>query len=205
MTEPLSLTVNTAEFNRWLNGVAREQIPFASAKALTLTAKDAQAALKSAAAGAMTLRNQHTARGLRIRPADKRDGMGMKAEVGSKDWYMADQAGEREEVRSPQSAKYRYIPKKARPSKTARIPKRMTPAAIAGNPNAFWRHKPDGTALVLERTGRGGKSLRLLHVAVPKQRLNPAMSLADIVQATASRRIRRNFVLSMQQAIKSAR
>lgn len=203
---PISMTINTAEFNRWLNGVAREQVPFATAKALTMTAKDAQGDLRGAAGQSMTLRNQHTDRGLRISRAEKRDGMlGMKSEVGSIDWYAADQMDERSNIRQPQAARYRYIPVKARPNKARAIPKRLKPAALVNSPKTFWRPKPGGGALIYERIGRGGHKLRLLYVAVPRQRVEPAMSLADTVRATATRKLRRNFILSMGQAMRTVK
>lgn len=206
MADAISLNVNTAEFRRWLNAAARDQIPFAAARALTLTAKDAQADIKAKSRSELTLRNAHTERGIRIKPARKEHGLwGMKAEVGSIDWYMSDQAGERDDTRTPIKASYRYIPRGARKTKASRIPKRMTPAALASNPHVFWKPKRDGTSLVFQRVGRGRKKLKLLHVAVPRQNISPAFSLADTVRATAQRRIRRHFVQSMQRAIKSAR
>ena len=202
----ITMRTNSAEFTRWMNGVAREQVPFATAQALTMTAKDAQVDLRNKAAEDLTLRNAHTKRGIRIQRANKRDGLyRMNAQVGSIDWYFADQADEGESTRKPQQARYRYIPVKARKNKARRIPKRMTPAALASAKNVFWQDQDDGTALVYRRKGRGGSKLELLYVAVPIQKVKPAFSLADTVRGTAQRKMRRNFIRSMQKAIRTAR
>lgn len=200
----ITMKINTVEFNRWLNGVARQQIPFATAQALTMTAKDAQRDLKAEAGRTMTLRNAHTARGIRIKRAEKRDGFGaMNAQVGSIDWYVAGQADDASSVRTPQTSRYRYIPVKARPNQGRRIPKRFTPAALAQIGTAFWKHQANGTALVYQRTGKHG--LRLMYVAVPRQTIKPKLSLIHVVTMTANRTLRKNFIRSMQKAIKAAR
>lgn len=202
----ISISINTAEFNRWMNGVARQQVPFATAQALTQTAKDAQGDLKAEAGRMMTLRNAHTARGIRIKRADKRDGINaMNSQVGSIDWYVEGQSQDGDSTRTPRQSRYRYIPVKARTNKARSIPKRLKPSALAASPKVFWRHKSNGSALVYQRMGRKGNKLKLLYVAVPQQRIKPKLSLAKTVTLTAQRRLRRNFIKSMGKAIKSAR
>ena len=201
----ISVKVNTAEFNRWMNGVARDQVPFAMARALTRTAQDAQKDIKAELGSSFTLRNAHTARGIRITRAEKKDGFRMKSEVGSIDWYVKDQVDDRDSTRQPKAAKYRYIPKGARSGKKGRIPKRLKPAALTTLENVFWKPKADGTALVYQRMGKTGSRLKLLYVAVPKQRIRPGFSFASKVRQTANRTLRRNLIRSMQSAIKSAK
>src|SRR5687768_13555724 len=62
--------------------MAADQIPFASAQALTSLAFDAQRANKSELARVMTLRNRFSQGGIQVNRAEKADWPNQQAEVG---------------------------------------------------------------------------------------------------------------------------
>ena len=67
----IHIQVDTSDMERGLDAMARKQLPFAVAAALTATAKDAQAAVRAQMPARFTLRGPWVPKGIRIRPAKK--------------------------------------------------------------------------------------------------------------------------------------
>jgi len=80
----LGVKVDARVFLRAMKGAER-QTPYAQAKALTATAKDAQTVVRYRLDDDLTIRTHWIARGIRIRPATKTN---LSAEVGSVDYFM---------------------------------------------------------------------------------------------------------------------
>lgn len=86
----IQISVDLPRFNAWASAAIARQIPYATARALTMLAKGAQTEIRSTlgAPGRFRLRSTWTARGIRIVPADKRDYPAVQAIVGSVDEYL---------------------------------------------------------------------------------------------------------------------
>lgn len=82
MVADVSITTNARLLAAVLGDVAGEQIPFASARALTDVAFGTQRQEKSELARAMTLRNRFSQGGVQVNPAEKGDWPHIYAEVG---------------------------------------------------------------------------------------------------------------------------
>lgn len=185
------LTPDLKAFARDIERTTRSQLPFVMAKTLTDTAKDGQTGLRDDMAGKMTLRSSWASKGIRIAPARKSDGLKrMQAEVGSKDWFMADQLGEANTIRQPKTSKYRYIPKAARPTKASKIPKRLRPGAVLSGKYAFVTRSKNGGISVFKRTIKG---LTLMYQGIKAQTIKPKVSLRLSVQQSTRAKLVSNF------------
>lgn len=201
-------------FNRWLNTQAQKQVPFATAKSLTNLAKIAQTSLRGDIQRGMTLRRPWTLKGIQVKAAQKRDGLnGMYAEVGSKDWYMADQLDDKSSTRKAPSGKKQFLPYAARRGgKAAQIPKGLRPAAITqsaksgsgGQDGKYFFKKGRGGRSMVYQNLKGGK-LRLLYTVGDVQNIKPKIQLSDSVRNAISSKVEREFIRQMQAAIRSAK
>lgn len=200
---PASIRFKPANFVRSLSHIVESQMPYAAALALTRTAKDGQASVLSALPTKFTLRTSWTAKGIRVTPARKADGLdGMAAHVGSKDWFMADQMGTEANTRKPRG-KYRLIPKRARPSKTSLIPKRLQPKQVfADKRTVVTKSKFGGIAVF---TQRGKHGLSLLYAGRTTQVVKPRLDFRGKVMDTARLRFGENFRRAMDEAKRTAR
>ncbi|MDO8421117.1 MAG: hypothetical protein Q7S99_03045 [Parvibaculum sp.] len=192
------LTPDLKTFIRGIERTTRDQLPFVMAKTLTDTAKDAQTTLRSDMAGKMTLRSTWAAKGIRITPARKSDGFShMRAEVGSKDWFMADQLDDASSIRAPKTSKYRYIPKAARPNKASKIPKRLSPGAVLNGKYAFVTKSKNGGISVFKR---GINGLTLMYQGIKRQKITPKVSLHRSVQQSTRAKVEINFARNWKAA-----
>lgn len=199
----IALEFDPRAFNRWLNRVAQKQVPFATARALTWTAKDAQAAIRQKVQSSMILRRKWALSGIRIKAAQKRHGLnGMFAEVGSVDWFMADQLGETSNVRKPRSSRYRAIPRKVRRTRASAIPRSKRPKALLSRSNVFVQERVKGRPAIWQRQAKG---LKLLYTLTPEQRITPVFSFNDAVAKLAADRFPRHWLRSMNEAVATAK
>lgn len=197
------VSVDPKPLLKQLDRLTRDHVPFAMSKALTMTAKDGQETLKKMLPTKFTIRNNWTAKGIRITPARKADGLrNMASEVGSKDWFMADQMGKDQNTRHPK-AKFLFVPKRARPSKTANIPKRNKPRQLFDRVSTIVsKSKFGGGILVYSRTNLG---LRLMYAGQKQQVVKPRLDMADEINTIAKQRLEPNFKRAMDYALKTAR
>ncbi|MEP3245120.1 MAG: hypothetical protein ABJN40_13240 [Sneathiella sp.] len=204
MTEKLfDIELDTHKHTRWLSSIAREQLPFAVARTLTMTAKDAQGTLKDEMSEKMTIRTGWVKAGLKITPARKKDGLHrMTSIVGHIDWYMAQQMGKQSKVRSARKNDYQFIPRAIRRTKTGKISKANRPGRILRKKNVFFQKRSKGYgAIVQKRRNR----LVTLYSATKKQTIKPKMDLHQTSGQMATRRMNKNFVVAMRGAMRSAR
>jgi len=87
----IRVTWNEGAWRRWTDDLVEQQIPFATALALTWTARDARTQLKADLPATFTIRSGWVAKGIRFEKARKTDDP-IAAEVGHLDDYMKLQA-----------------------------------------------------------------------------------------------------------------
>jgi len=201
--EIFDIKLDTRKHTRWLDDIAQRQIPFAVAKTLTMTAKDAQGEIGTEMTGVMALRSNYVKAGLKITPARKKDGLHrMTSEVGHKDWYMAQQMGRTSTVRKSRNSEYQFIPRGVRRTKTGKITKSFRPSQVFKKKNVYFTQTGKDRGYVFQR--KAGRSI-LLYSAIKQQTVKPKMDLQRTANLTAAKRLDRNFVKSMRQAMRSAR
>lgn len=209
----ISVELDPRRFNRWLTAQAQKQVPYAAARALTQLAKDSQSDVRDGMQRSLTIRRPWALKGIHVSAAQKRDGLnGMKAEVGSRDWFMKDQLADGSSVRKAPGGKKQFLPKGARRGgKSAMVPKGLRPAAVTklakasngGDGKYFFKQGTGGRSMVFQNLR--GNRLKLIYTVGDKQTVKPKLHLNSVVRATVMRNGPREFVRQMQAAIRSAR
>lgn len=198
----ISIRVDTSKVEHALEGAAK-QIPFATARALTLTAQAAQAELRSALDQDFTIRNEWASKGIRIVPARKSS---LQAEVGSRDRFMALQA--EGGVKEGKGGGAVAVPVEARPSpKSITRPSRWPGKLLdGGKARAFKADLPGPTVAVFKVKGKGSRrTLSLMHLLVRQVQVPKRWPFADRVEAAASKAWPELAARAVAEALATAR
>ena len=131
----ITIKFDFAELSSNLNEMARDQIPFASALALTRLAQEAQTFVRGDLPSHFIIRNGWAQRGIQVKAASKKDWPQAEAEVGTRDEFMARQmlGG----VKTSLTGRQLAIPKAARMSPQALTPKSKWPSALLKKAGIF--------------------------------------------------------------------
>lgn len=172
---------------------ARRQLPFAIARGLTMTAKDAQGVVQAALPKQYTLRNSWVKSGIRITSATK---MSPEAAVGSLEPFM-----ERQETGGRKLAKsgHRVAVPPRKPSRI--IPRGQRPQAQRQKPRVFVPTKGRMAGAVLRRTTKKRYPLQVLYWLKRGIQVKPSFGFQGRTETTIRQRIGPNLVESMSQAL----
>jgi hypothetical protein len=204
-----------------LKRLQRDQLPFATARALTLTAQDIQSAVKDKMPGEFVLRRQWTVQGIRIKPALKSAWPNQSAVVFSRDPFMnlQETGGTKTSIgrRVFDYGPYLAIPLDARRSKSDVVQKKDWPKNLI---NPFILTARDGRKYLavrelagnkgrvrsIGRTAKGGtwSGTKLMYVLVTREILKPRLNLVAIGQKVAAERFSINFNNAMAKALATA-
>jgi hypothetical protein len=186
----LHIQVDTSDMERGLDAMARKQLPFAVAAALTATAKDAQAAVKAQMPARFTLRGPWVPKGIRIRPAKKAQWPAPSVEVGSIDRFMElQQTGGKRVGRRGRAA----VPDAARPTPSALTKPSQWPAKLLKRIDAFlMRGRGGNTLVVTKREGysrekRFSDAYTVWYVLRGEVTVSPRLDLERTVRAVVAR------------------
>lgn len=217
----LRLTSEFAKAMQSLTALQREQVPFAAARALTMTAQDIQDAERATMAVKFTLRRQWVVQGIRIKPARKQDWPASYAVVYSRDAFMNIQ--ERGGVKVAIGSRvFDYhgmlaIPLDARRSKTDVVLKKDWPANLI---NPFVLTARDGRKYLAVRDLAGNKGkqrrvgtgargtwsgTRLMYTLIDRETLKPRLGLQELGRKVAPIRFPINFANALADAMATAR
>ena len=196
----LSADVNFKGTTRFLNDVQRKQLPFATARALTWTAQDAQRAViqhikhRFVNRRAWYGKNQKT--GIKIIRAEKKTKVQFAKVYTTAPWAHNQEEGG---IRRPNSGKHLAIP-------TAKVPRNQWKVGGARNilkQKTTFEIPGKG---IFKRVGpKGNKKLVRLFTYSKRATIRPALKLKQISRKVAGRRFQTNFNKSFGMAIKSAR
>lgn len=199
-----------------LDAFAPDQFPFAVAKALTATAKEAQAAVRAAMPAEFILRRQWIVEGIRIRAARKDD---LTALVFSKDPFMGRQEYGGEKL-PKLGGRYIAVPLAARPDDRMLIPKELLPANM---PRAVYttsktgkrvasREGPKGAAFILPAADgrlylarRLGRTLQLLYLLVDEAEVQPRLRMGETTLGVVRQRFAKNLTIAIREAMATRR
>lgn len=205
----IDVSLDIKPFTRWLNDAAAKHVPFATARTLTELAKAGQRVVRGEIDRQMTVRRPWVKQGIAVRAAQRKDGLdGMSAEVGSRDWYMADQLADASSDRKAKKGGKQFLPKGARKSKASLVPKGLRPAPVtaaskAAKPKIFFKRGRGGRSMVFQKM-RGDK-LRLLYTVGDVQTIKPKISLRETVGGIVMRDGEREFIKQLTTALKGKR
>lgn len=197
---------NAVQLAGKLDAVATEQIPFASALALTRLAQGGQRTERGRLSQVFTIRNTFVSRGLQIRTASKKDWPLMSAEIGTRDEFMARQAlgGTKTGRDGGQLA----IPLAARPTPMTITKPSQWPGPLLRSGKAFLRTIRTGPlagrAAVLQRTGQG-RDVRVMYYVAPSVKVRKRWPFVEQVSTLVQARYDKEFGEALAQAIASAR
>ncbi|WP_425065106.1 hypothetical protein [Reyranella sp.] len=173
----------------------KRHVPFALARALTWTAKDAQGVVQDDLPNRYTLRNNWVKNGIRIVPAKKDE---PQAVVGSLEPFMKRQ--EEGGTKKARDHSRVAVPVNARRNKRNMISKGQRPAALKGKPKIFMVTKGAGSG-ILRRVGKARYPLQLLYWLKRGVQVKPSFGFQANTSTTVKDRFGPNFVESLAQAI----
>ena len=199
----INFEINQAQ-NQFGNQVQQipKQIRFATAVALTRTAKDAQEEVRRQLPERFTIRTGWVGKGIRIKPARKND---LEASVRVLDDFMALQ--ETGGLRKSQSGEALAIPVGARSTPRSVTRPSKFPSRLLEKPRHFIAafHDDPQTHAVWRRGGRKGRKLKLMYVFQSQVRLKPRFDFLEVVKLVVEARFAENFNEVMQEAIRTIR
>lgn len=192
MRDLIRVHTDVARFTRGMDDASRRQVPFALARGLTWTAKDAQGDVRTDLPKHFTLRNTWVSRGIRITPATKAR---PEAIVGSLEPFMA-----RQETGGIKRSRegHRVAAPPVKPAKI--IPRSQRPSAIRRKPGVFVIKTKYGAGIV-RRQGKQRYPLQFLYWLKKGVRVKPAFGFKGTTGDTVGRRFGPNFVESLSQAL----
>ena len=213
----LNIHLDKKEIERF-GMLAEYHLPFATARALTWTAKDAQTKVRGELPKRFTIRNSWVSRGIQIVPAKLHN---LEAEVGSRDKFMKRQ--EEGGTRYP-LGKHIAIPAGVKGSKKAKIKPQDRPKALlaAGVYNST-RRRENRVFLVNEKTppryrhnlpigiyaaqpnqkgtSKKGQGLTMLYALERKAEIDKRFGFKQTAKAVVNDRFDRLFKLSLKLAV----
>jgi hypothetical protein len=176
-----------------------KQLPFAIARALTVTARDVQDEVRNNLAQRFTLRNNWVRQGIQIQRATKQN---LESIVFSRDAFMGLQ--ELGGAKSP-LGNYLAVPT----SLVRRTPKDMIrksdrPKSLGDKVGIIEFRGRKWLALKRSRKGRNKTELRLMYLLVPRADIEPRLKLRDdglrVSQAVFERRLQESLELALRTA-----
>lgn len=208
-----------------ISDVARKQLPFASAVALTQTAKDGQEATRKELKSSLTLRNKWSENGIQINRAEKKAFPATFAEVGieQRRAYLIDHI-EGNPTRRPRKGSRHAIPKAIKRTKTGRIPaskhirklkqRKDSEYPYRGGPTKRGgaRREPfminsrrTGNLLLVRRTSKSRYPLEVLYAFEDDVQIREAYDMIGSVQKAVNKTYAKNFGKALGKAIATAR
>lgn len=187
------IDVNIPEVVQSLERFKRDQLPFATASALTASAKDGQQEVQRQLGGRFTIRRKWVERGVRIQAATKRR---PTAAVFSRDDFMLKQ--ERGSVERRVS-----IPEGVRRNRRTVVSRGRWPGALLKRPDVFVRRLPRGAKGVFRRMKSG--RLKLLWVIEDVARVEPRWGFVNTVRKKVAKNWEKNFGRALARALRTAR
>jgi hypothetical protein len=185
---------DVARYTAALDEAGKRQVPFALARALTMTARDVQVEERADLPKRFTIRTPRVPKGIRITPATKAK---PEAIVGSIDWFMKDQ-----ETGGTRRAKGHRIavPKAVRRTKRDLVSKANRPTPVRDKPKVFLVKTAYGAG-ILRRQGKERYPVEVLYWLKRGVKIKPAMGFKAKSATTVERRFGPNFVQALSDAM----
>lgn len=195
-------TSQIAKLGEVLDVFGKDQAPFAMARGLTLTARDARDAIAARLASDFQIRSNWVARGIRIHPARKDN---LAAAVGSVDRFMELHAtgGDRE----GKDGKRVAVPEAARKNVSSITrPSKWPGKLLLDKKRYFAKTMASGDAIgVFKRLGRDGRAgVQLWYVLAKSAQVRASWPFEQIVQDVASAKLDANITKSLNDALKES-
>lgn len=207
----LAIQTNVADLAKDLEDLARKQVPFATALALTRTAQDVRGHLRETLGDYFVTRNKWVAGSMQMTKATKAT---LEAHAGTVYEPMAlqDEGGQKTGKDGGTVA----VPVAARADETKRTTPATWPGRLAKKRDFFLATFGDGVVGkasdgsggvgIFQRIGRRAekKHLKLWWLIEPEVHVEPRWPFEDLARATVERELVDNFWSAMEQAMATA-
>lgn len=206
MSVGVRVETNLPEFQRWITGAMRRQIPFATALALTRVAKLAREDVVEGLPGRFTVRGPKLGQSIRNSSASKSSWPHVQSSV-----YTLAEALELQEeggTKRPRGKNLAIPGEGVRPTKETKIPKRKRPknlllgkaflATLTSGRNA-------GADAILQRVGRERYPLRVAYILRPAAEVKARLGFEATVRRRVELSLSLEFHRAMEQAFAGAR
>lgn len=205
------ITLKLTDLEYYLDDIAKKQLPFACAIALTKTSATIGSVLaKQSSHQFHTLtpfsRTHKTARlgsapspgsSFATLPANKEHGLEkMKAVLGNQHWGISEQIDDTSTIRKPKNSKYLWVPLQGRK-------KNYGPQKALKQKGVFVTNTKKGT-LIMQRKGKS-RTLTPLFLRRKQQTIKPIFSMKRIVEVRAQKYMDMFFEQAMEQALRTAK
>jgi|GEM_PF-1217324 len=214
----ITIKVDSSQVVDSLTYVAKEQLPFAGARALTWTAQDAQDAVRRELDKDFMLRNNFVKQGIRIEPASK-ENLRARIYTRSDGKFSIDFMVRQEEggEKTPTHGQNLAIPASSKGTTYVRqgensrgvIRRDMKPRALLDNKQEYFKGTVHGVYGIWKRTGQKDSKgwprphVNLMYVLKHEATVKPRFNFMPTVQQTVQERFERNFELSFKDAVGS--
>ena len=191
--------------------LANKQLPFAVARALTLTAQDAQTQIRSNMGQRFTIRNAWSQRGIVVKPADKNVVPARSAVFVGDLWaYLLQQETGGMKVPThlgtalgiSTSSGHIAVPVDIRATPTQILVKSLRPKALLARKDVFIKDL-GGAQAIMQRLPQ--HKLRLLYILAASATIHPRLGLVETALKVGEQRWAINFAASFQVALATAR
>jgi hypothetical protein len=204
----ITVTSNATKVAADLDALARKQIPFATALALTRVSQDVKAELRGGLHSYFVIRNGWVQRGIVNEPARK-SAFPIAAVVATKDEFMARQAlgGTKRAV----DGKKLGMPVGIRPTVTAITPRSKWPGALLRRKRqgnflmSVKKGRLAGKQVVFRRTGPGKRDLSLQYVLKGSVEVKARWPFYEIAQTTVGKTYDWRFGQALGKALATRR
>jgi len=200
---PNFIDANIPDVVRSFDRLRREQVPFATALALTRTAQDAQAQVRDEMPRRFTLRRRWLQSGIRIERATKRD---LRAAVKSRDKMLTKHefGGTKRPFRGHLAVPSRDLggSQRKRP-----IPKRQRPSAILNRPRAFIGSGlgPSNLDFIGQRQRKARRPIHVWYILIERGRIDPRFGFEGTVRLEVEQQFDKRFGEALGKALRTAR
>ena len=205
-----------AKLRNMLTAFDDTQLPYTVARALTMTAQDAQKAVQARMPSEFILRRDWIVKGIRVVPARKDN---LVAMVYSIDPFMGRQEYGGQKIPMDGGRNLAIPLSGARPSDSDIIPSALLPGNLGKA--QYTISKKSGKEVTMKGTGgeafrlvsngrtylmlRAAGVLKVMYLLTPSAEVNPRLNLGPITLETVKQRFAVNFFTAAQQAMLSRR
>lgn len=212
-TLDVSIESNARQIASIIGGLAHDQIPYATARALTDLAFTGMRAAKSDLEKSLTIRNRFSQAGIQVNKADKRD-KPITAEVGIEERraYLIDHILGR--TRKPKESPFQAIPQTdvVKRTKTGKIRGRQRPKAMLDRVDTnsrrsayTYRLMKRGDAEALLRWEKGRDEPVVVYWFEKSVKIDREFKMDEVVQDAVAGDYERTFIRRLEQAVASAK
>lgn len=196
----IELEIQVRPWQRAMNSLVRDQIPYATVQALTSVAYDARDRVRQELPRRFTIRNRGLLKGVQVERASKRDWPRIRAVVGLRDalWVPHESGASLHPSRST----YHAIPtRRVKRNRGGTVRKSQQPREIIDRGRGHFA----GSTIRLNHYQRRERRAATMYLLRKSIRIRPALRFEETARSVAVRRLHPTFQAELKAALRTAR